>query len=140
MLRLATPSFALYKPPLNLVLGVVINRCAIILKYRKPAVAWINDADPHIDKPNIEMDSVNEDRTVYLVHDEVGDSPSNIRQWIELNFAVLFENELEGWYTDPSLWPNNRGISTFDEWFDVEYHTVLVDTLEGPIMDDELEF
>ena len=118
----------------------MINRSAIILRYKEPAVRWINDADPHISKPDIKIESVNDDRTVYLVHDEVGDTPTNIRKWIELNFEVLFENELEGWYTDPSLWPPKRKLSTFDAWFEVECHTVLVDTLSDPIMDDEVEF
>jgi hypothetical protein len=50
----------------------------------------------------------------------------------------LFEAELEGWYTDPSMWPQELTWKLFCEWFDVEYHTVLIDTVGDEIYDDEL--
>lgn len=56
----------------------MINRAAILLKYRKPAIDWINDADPYHDDPGISADDVNKERTVYLVQDEVADSPEAI--------------------------------------------------------------
>jgi len=117
----------------------MINRAAIILRYKAPAVRWINDADPYDDDPGITLARVNEDRTVYLVHSESAENMDDVRAWIELNVEALFESELEGWYTDESLWPKNRDLKLFDQWFDVECHTVLVDTFTGPIVDDEYE-
>lgn len=43
---------------------------------------------------------------------------------------------MEGWYTTPELWPKVRSLKVFREWFDVEYHTVLIDTVEEPLLDD----
>jgi len=63
----------------------------------------------------------------------------NYEKWIELNFKELFESELEGWYTDETLWPQKRTKKIFDEWFDVECHSVLIDTVGGKIYDDESE-
>ena len=114
----------------------MINRAAIILKYKAPAVRWINDADPYCEDPGITLDSLNNERTVYLISDEEADSSETIERWVRRNFKVLFESELEGWYTDPSLWPKKRTLKMFQEWFDVEYHTVLVDTAGGEIFDD----
>ena len=57
---------------------------------------------------------------------------------ISLNFEQLFESEIEDWYTDESLWPKNRNRKLFDEWFDVECHSVLIDTVDGKIIDDEI--
>ena len=115
----------------------MITRAAIILKYKSPAVQWINEADPYNADPGISLESVNEDRTVYLIMDEDADGPEAIEQWIIMNYEALFENELEGWYTDESLWPKKRDLKLFREWFDVECHTVIEDTVGLPIEDDE---
>lgn len=45
---------------------MVINRAAVILKYKPPFVQWINESDPYDDNPGITMEEANEDRTVYL--------------------------------------------------------------------------
>ena len=114
-----------------------INRAAVILRYKEPAVAWINEADPHSDPSEITIDSVNDDRTVYLIRDRDADTPADLEEWIKLNYGILFESELDGWYSDEDLWPNNRSINLFRKWFDVECHTVIVDTVDSPIEDDE---
>lgn len=115
----------------------MINRAALILKYKAPAIAWINEADPLHDNPGITAECVNSDRTVYLITDEVADTPKSLEKWLKANVEVLFESELEGWYPEPDLWPKNRTFALFKKWFDVECHTVLVDTFGGPIIDDD---
>lgn len=39
--------------------------------------------------------------------------------------------------TDESLWPKKRNLSLFYEWFEMECHSVLIDTVGTPIEDDE---
>jgi hypothetical protein len=115
----------------------MINRSAVILKYKDPAIKWINASDPFNDDPGITIDSVNDDRTVYLIREEDADTPDILNKWIKMNYKNLFENELEGWYTDESLWPPKRDLKLFKKWFDVQCYTVLIDTVEAPIIDDE---
>lgn len=115
----------------------MINRAALLLKYKAPAIAWINESDPIHDNPGITAEDVNSDRTVYLISDEVADTPATLENWIKANLEVLFESELEGWYTDPSLWPKKRNYALFKKWFEIECHSVLVDTFGGPIFDDD---
>ena len=114
----------------------MINRAALILKYKEPAVKWINDADPD-GNPNITLEQVNNERTVYLIRDEDADAPDILKQWIKLNYKTLFESELEGWYVDESLWPQKRTLALFNKWFNYECHTVLVDKVDAPIVDDD---
>lgn len=114
----------------------MINRGAVILRYRELAVRWINEADPYVDHPGITLDSVNHERTVYLISDRHTASLSTMRRWVRRNYRQLFEAELEGWYTDPELWPQERTYELFQAWFDVECHSVVVDTARGAI-DDE---
>lgn len=116
----------------------MINRSALILRYKEPAVRWVNEADPHPDSPKITIEDVNDERTVYLIDEEVADNPEELRRWVEANFRPLFESELGEWYVDSDLWPRNLTLKLFDEWFKVECHTIIVDTVGGPIEDDEI--
>ncbi len=116
----------------------MLNRAAVLLRYKAPAVAWINDADPRGEDRKVTAESVNDERTVYLIGNEDAESDSTLRDWIERNYKVLFEAELEGWYTDPALWPKNRSLKVFNQWFDVECHTVLIDMVGGSIDDDDV--
>jgi hypothetical protein len=116
----------------------MINRSAILLKYNQPAIDWINEADPVEKNPGITAESVNTDLTVYLVEDEVADSGDTVAAWVALNFDVLFEQELDGWYTKKSLWPKNRTFEMFCQWFSVECHSMLVDTVDGEITKDDI--
>ena len=115
----------------------MINRSALLLKYKEPAVRWINDADPVGGSPAISLDDVNDERTVYLISEDDGDGPEAVHRWVKKNYKALFESELDGWYCDPALWPKNLSFKLFQSWFDIECHTVLVDTVGGPIIEDE---
>ncbi|MDW7748761.1 hypothetical protein [Halomonas sp.] len=114
----------------------MLNRSALLLRYKAPAVQWINDADPSPGGSCVTLEEVNSDLTVYLVSEDVSASPAAVRKWVKANWCNLFESELEGWYTDPALWPKLT-LKRFDEWFDVECHSVMIDTLGTPIEDDE---
>ncbi len=113
----------------------MLNRAVLILRYKQPFVDWINAADP---KPThtITLADVNEDSTAYLV--EVEDE-KEFKAWFKLNGATLFEDELNGWYTDPDLWPQDRSAALFKQWCTFELHTLVYDTGGSPLFDDEAE-
>ncbi len=113
----------------------MLNRGAVILKYKGPIFKWIIEADPSERKAEMNVEEANQERTVYLISD---DDAENVDKWILENFDTLFEAELEGWYTDETLWPRNRDYEVFMEWFDVECHSVIMDTVGGKIYDDEI--
>ena len=115
----------------------MLNRGAVILKYREPFVRWINEADPIEESPGITADELVNERTVYLISENDSDGQRAVEKWIARNYKALFEAELEGWYTDPKLWPRKRTLAVFREWFTVEYHSVIVDTVGGELYDDE---
>jgi hypothetical protein len=113
----------------------MVNRGAVILKYKDPFLKWISEADPSEHKAEITAEDANQERTVYLISDE---DAENVDGWIRENYETLFEAELEGWYTDEALWPRKRNHKVFMEWFDVECHSVILDTVGGDIYDDEI--
>lgn len=116
----------------------MINRAAILIKYKDPAIKWINEFDPIEDGPEITKESVNQDSTVYLISHIDADTPENLKLWISANYRPLFQTELEGWYTDESVWPK-MNLSRFNNWFDVECYPVVIDTVGTPIEDDDDE-
>lgn len=115
----------------------MLNRAALLLRYKEPAIRWINDADPSPSGKEVTLEDANSDRSVYLISDEDADTSEAVRSWLEANFRTIFESELEGWYTDPGLWPSQLTLELFDDWFSVECHSMLFDTVGGAIVDDE---
>jgi len=111
----------------------MLNRTAIILRYKDPFVRWINEGDPHDDCPDIHVGQ--DEQTVYLIHQIT--YPEDVDEWIALNHELLFESELESWYTDEALWPKNRTLELFKEWVHVEYHSRVDDLVDAPLVDDE---
>jgi len=105
--------------------------------YRTP-VQWVNDADPCHDDPQISPERVNQEWTVYLISDHEADDDKALARWIKHNHQVLFKVELEGWYTDERLWPQKRTLKLFKEWFEVECHTVVEDTVGTPIENEDV--
>lgn len=79
---------------------------------------------------------MNEEHTVYLIEAEDEDE---LAAWLESNHEVLFERELEGWYTDPALWPRDRSLEMLKDWCRLELHTVVVDPVGSPLRDDGLD-
>ena len=71
----------------------LINRAAVILKYKAMAVQWMNEADPYKDDSGITVEDVNKERTVYLISDEDGDTPETLERWL---------NKITGSYSSPS--------------------------------------
>ncbi len=51
-------------------------------------------------------------------------------------FEVIFEEELGGWHTDQSAWPENRTFEKFREWFSLEFHSVVEDLCGYEVVDD----
>ena len=112
----------------------MINRGAIVVRLQEPFVRWINEANPVVDGLGMSLESANEDKTIYLITD---DDAENLDRWLKENYMALFEQELEEWYVDETLWPENRNRKMFNEWIEIECHSVILDTVDGNIVDDE---
>ena len=79
---------------------------------------------------------------------EAGDfvgSTSTSRFWIEGSFCFandmwedLFEEKLLGWSTNENWWPKERTEEMFWEWFNVEFHSMVIDPYEDPIKKERL--
>lgn len=114
----------------------MLNRAALLCRYRQPFVDWINAADPSPSSSAVTLADVNAESNVYLV--EVEDE-GELARWLELNAQTVFENELNGWYQDPALWPRDRSPRVLQDWCALEFHAIVIDTGDTPIEDEDLD-
>ncbi len=113
----------------------MINRAALLLKYKQPMIDWINSTDSSDNSIVTLEEMTNEERTVYLIDEN---SAENLDQMLKKNYDIFFENELNDWYQDESAWPKPRTYKLFMEWFDVECHTVIEDLVGTEIVDEDV--
>ena len=77
-----------------------------------------------------------QDSTVYLTPEI--EQEDELKQVLEQNHYLLFEQELFGWVQDEAQWPATRDLPTFLEWSDVEFHSMVLDIADGElaVLDD----
>jgi cytochrome b involved in lipid metabolism len=115
----------------------MINRGLIIIRFKQPFVDWVSEADPHPGgRTRMTIEQLNDDSSAYLIHDYASDE---FEDWLEECYELLFEQILEEWYVDPSLWPQDRKLKLFKAWCDVEVHSMVVDMVDGPLEDDDYD-
>lgn len=102
-----------------------IDRNAIIVKPKKPFYDWLHslyEKSPKLGK---------EENNVYLIREMV--SNEEVRKWIKKNFDQIFINELNDWNTNEEGWPQKRTFKMFEEWFEVEINSMILDLEDEPI-------
>lgn len=112
----------------------MLNRAALILRYKQPFVDWINATEPNPNpRARLKLADANTDSTVYLIEIE---EEEELQDWLKLNGVSLLEAELTGWYPDPDLWPKDRSLLLFNKWCTVELHTLVFDSGTTPLLDN----
>lgn len=102
-----------------------LERSMAIIKPKQPFLDWINKSFIELPQP-LALDSVRINCNSYLIP-EVEELEDGIN-YIDEQFADLFELELTSWTDDKKLWPQDLTLKMFWEWFDVEVHSTVIDT------------
>lgn len=100
-----------------------LNRTVVLLGPKQPFLDWLNDVDPD-DEP-LTVEDVRDDNEVFLIPQFNDNSDSE--KWVEMRWSFLFEHMLMGWIDDEAMWPQDRTLDMFREWFDIEIHTMAWD-------------
>jgi hypothetical protein len=112
-----------------------INRSVAILKPKQPLIDWLNTL-PDTDSP-FSLSELQSDCTVLLLPED--DYDHQAIKYIKKIYKDVFEIELDGYCTDPSYWPSKRDFKTFTQWFDIELHSEVFDTVNKAIIKERLE-
>ena len=110
----------------------MINRCAVTVRAKQPFMDWLT-ALPDPVKPTLEL--VNQDPSVYLLPevDDLSEQEDLLAEFYDL----IFEEELVGWWRVEDDWPQVRTLGLFMEWFDIEFHSMILDLVEEEPLVDE---
>jgi hypothetical protein len=111
----------------------IVNRSVLIVRAKQPYVDWANSQGDEIKDMTIER--MNEDDTIYLVRDYIDDKEKE--DIIKEHYEYIFEDKLYSWITDESTWPEHRDYKLFNEWFDTEFHSMVVDMEDDSYMIEE---
>jgi len=106
-----------------------INRSLIVGKPKQPFLEWARALDD--ESKELTIKSMCDDSTVYLIPEIWQDSDQQpVLEWC---CDILFEAQLEEWWTDRASWPQGRDLKMFLEWFEVKFHSLVVDLSDEPL-------
>jgi len=108
----------------------MLKRGVLIVRPKQPYLDWAAGLDDSGLLPD-----PSDEKTIYLIPSFESDEKA--RKIVEQVYAEDFENELYGWHTDETAWPQNRDFKMFQDWFEIELHSVVEDLCDYEISDDE---
>ncbi len=110
----------------------MLNRSVLIVRAKEPFLEWIKSLP---DPSDVSWEQVNRDNTAYLLPEYSYDSEQG--ELIEQFYDLIFEEQLRGWWTEKNDWPATRDLAMFKKWFDVEFHSAVLDLVDAPLEDDD---
>ena len=109
----------------------MLNRSALIVRAKEPFLKWLKSLP---DPADVSRDIINHDNTAYLLPDL--SSGFEEAELLEQFYGLIFEEQLDGWRVEKNDWPEKRDLQTFNNWFDVEFHSVVLDLVDAPLEDN----
>ena len=108
----------------------LVNRQAAVVFLHQPFVDWINTVEEQSESTTrFTIGEVNREPHVYLLkHHE--DWEANLAYVDEFKPAI-FESELNSWFRDPNLWPEDRSLEVINQWLRFSLHSILIDLERG---------
>ena len=104
-----------------------INRCVAVVRVKQPFLDWAKGLPDPV--AGTTLAAMNDDCHSYLLpeYEMMGDRD----QLLEEFYDDIFVNELMGWWTDEEAFPKTRTLALFRKWFDVEFHSMALDLIDG---------
>ncbi|MBB5193568.1 hypothetical protein HNQ50_004326 [Silvimonas terrae] len=107
----------------------IVDRSAALIRPKQAFLDWLN-ALPGNDIV-LSLADVRSDCTVIMIPEVT--EPEDGISYIDDLAERLFEMELASWVEDEALWPQSRTLKLFWEWFDVEIHMGVMDSVSEDI-------
>jgi hypothetical protein len=120
----------------------LINRTAVTVVGAAPYIEWTRARDAAFaagqdpSRLTVAVPRAKPFGSAYLLPEGVEEE--DLLEWVEDNYAALFESQLSAWTEDESAWPETRDLKTFRHWFRVDLHGTVVDVGEDEIEGEDL--
>jgi hypothetical protein len=113
----------------------ILNRTAITLVGAQPYLDWTRTRDADFNKGAVTVVRTKPYGSAFLLPEF--ELEEDLQEWVEENFAWLFEFQLSAWTEDESAWPTERDLTMFRRWFRLDVHNVVVDAGEDDLEGEE---
>jgi hypothetical protein len=113
---------------------ILLNRSAIVVIPKQPFLDWLRGIDAA--NTELNLDDLAAEPTIYLL--PTCDSEEAMTEYLSEVYADIFDEELNGWHTDDSVWPHDPTFEMFGLWFDYRFHSMLVDVCDEPLAEEEV--
>jgi hypothetical protein len=90
---------------------------------------WLHRADST--SAHLTLGDLVREPTIYLIPE--CDTDDEVDEVLRELSEEIFEEQLAGWYTDSSTWPQDRSLAVFSRWFDYQHHSMLFDLCDEPL-------
>jgi len=118
------------------------NRTLYVVRATEEMLTWVNSLKD-TEGDQLSLEEVNEDSSAYLLDssDELEEMAPHdlLATAVEENWEEWFLMELRSWTQDEKEWPQEISLEMFEEWFDVSYHSMIVDMSEEDYLIEEYE-
>lgn len=108
----------------------VLNRGFLSVTPKQSFWNWANMIDTEVQFS--EEDDI--EPTVYLITEDFFD----IEPIIEQHFKKIFKNELFAITEDETIWPTERNMDAFLDWFDINVGSMVFDLEKSNIVSDKI--
>jgi hypothetical protein len=112
----------------------IIDRSVLVVFPKQPFLAWLHQADPT--STELTLENLRRDPAVYLLR--APDREEDLEKDLKRSCKAIFEEQLDGWYRVKKLWPRDRSIAVFREWFEYRLYTMPIDLVNGPLVREDL--
>jgi hypothetical protein len=109
----------------------ILNRTAITIVGAQPYLDWTKTRDADFNRGTVTVVRSRAYGSAFLLPEF--ELEEDLQEWVEENFAWLFEFQLSAWTEDESSWPTGRDLKMFREWFHLDVHNIVVDVAEGEL-------
>jgi hypothetical protein len=106
----------------------IINRGLLVVKAKEPFREWISSL-PITHK--ITIKEISNDCTAYLIPQFEDDQQRDAI--LNEVYSDIFVEWLFNWCIDDNRWPLNRTLALFKTWFELEYHSIVKEMVEGDL-------
>lgn len=107
-----------------------VNRSVAIIRPRAPFLEWLKQLPGELND-SITLESLTRDCNALLI--PCADDYDAAEQAVLEQYQLLFQAELADWCDDETLWPTPLTLERFQEWFQLEIHSVLSDIVNEPL-------
>jgi hypothetical protein len=111
----------------------MIKRSVVIIREKEPFLQWLKSLP---DPANASKEIINQDIIAYLLPElsygfEEEELPNQFHN-------MIFEEQLNGWWTGKNDRPKKRNVEIWKKWFDVElnFYSIVLDLVDTPLQDD----